>query len=154
MKEKILQSKQAQEDYSRDSLSVAMDKKAMTFRDFYTAKPFDSDASSSGSEQSDSEDDADAEASLFDAASNLGKGKRQLYDSQVKKAKADRQQLHLNKTQLGEFTKSEATTPAHRRKQQDSASRQSKDFIIKGRGTPTSSRRSKAGNETSSQYHF
>lgn len=156
MKQKIIQSKQAQDDYSRDSLSVAMDKKAMTFRDFYKAKPFDSDNESDSSYGSDSgsDDDEDRFAQGLDGASNLKKGKRELYESQLKKAQAGRG-VNLHVTTRGDFTKSEMSTPGlppHGRTL-DSASRHSKDFIIKGRGTPTSSRRSK-GQEANSQYHF
>ena len=84
VKEKIIMSKQAQENYSRDSLSVAIEKKAMTFRDFYKAKPFDSDEeddeSSYDGSSEDSQDAADSTAQQLGASSGFNKGKRDLYE--------------------------------------------------------------------------
>lgn len=114
MKEKIIQSKLAHDDFSRDQLRVEeTDKKAMTFRDFYKANPFDSDDDNSNDSYysgSGSGRSADDTANpVEDGASHLKKGKRELYESQLKKAQAGRQ-TNLNSTTRVDFSQSEYST--------------------------------------------
>lgn len=120
MKQKIMKSKQEHEDFREDDFRAeqSADKKAMTFRDFYKAKPFDNDNDDSDdsfySGSRSDEDEADDYANPVDdgATRHLKKGKKELYESQLRKAQANRQTTNnMNSTARLDLTRSEVSTP-------------------------------------------
>ena len=123
-------------------------------RDFYSARAFDSDDDSDDSDKSSRSDEGrfDKSAHDMDAKSSLNKGQRLLYESQLKKAKATRQSK-LSSTINSGFPGRGG--PKQIDKQSiDQSSRQSKDFIIRVKGTPTNQSRSKLGDDGAGYNHL